>query len=182
MSPASRAWIVPFRELDLGAIDRVGGKNASLGEMIRSLAGQGVPVPDGFAVTADAYRRHLEEAGLADAIHDELDRLDVTDVTALHATGHGIRARIRKAPLPEAVAAEIREAYAELSREYDMEEADVAVRSSATAEDLPSASFAGQQESYLNVQGTARVLDKVRDCMASLFTDRAIAYRVEHGF
>jgi len=178
----SDAWVVPFRELDLSALDRVGGKNASLGEMIRSLAGRGVPVPDGFAVTADAYRRHIAEAGLADAIHDELDRLDPSDVSALHAVGHGIRERIRGAPLPETVAAAVREAYAALSRQYDVDEADVAVRSSATAEDLPSASFAGQQESYLNVQGAARVLDKVRDCMASLFTDRAIVYRTERGF
>ncbi len=182
MADSRGPLVLPFREVDLGAIARVGGKNASLGEMIRSLGGQGIPVPDGFAVTADAYRLHLAEAGLADAIHDELDRLDVSDVAALQAAGASIRQRVRRAPLPETVRAAVLAAYRELSARYGTAEADVAVRSSATAEDLPDASFAGQQETYLNVQGGERLLEKVRDCMASLFTDRAIAYRAERGF
>lgn len=174
--------VVPFRELDLDALPRVGGKNASLGEMIRELSAEGVPVPDGFAITADAYRIHLAEAGLNEAIHQDLEGLDVTDVATLQRVGETIRQRIRRAPLPEAVASAVATAYKKLSAQYEMEEADVAVRSSATAEDLPTASFAGQQESYLNVQGLERLLEKVRDCMASLFTDRAIVYRTERGF
>jgi len=175
-------WVVPFRDLDLGAIDRVGGKNASLGEMIRSLTERGIRVPDGFAVTADAYRRHLAETGLEEEIHAELAALDVSDVATLQATGASIRQRIRATALPEPICEAIGSAYEELSRQYDMTEADVAVRSSATAEDLPTASFAGQQETYLNVEGLDRLLDKTRDCMASLFTDRAIVYRVQNGF
>ena len=182
MADPRRPLVLPFRELDLGAIARVGGKNASLGEMIRALSGQGIPVPDGFAVTADAYRLHLAEAGLSDAIHDELDRLEVSDVAALQAAGGSIRTRVRGAPLPAAVREQVLAAYRALSAQYGTGDTDVAVRSSATAEDLPDASFAGQQETYLNVQGGERLLEKVRDCMASLFTDRAIAYRAERGF
>ncbi|HEX5102042.1 MAG TPA: phosphoenolpyruvate synthase, partial [Polyangiaceae bacterium] len=175
-------YIIPFRELDLGRVAEVGGKNASLGELIRSLSGQGIRVPDGFAITAGAFRLHLQRAGLAEVIYAELDGLDVKDIAALSRVAARVRERIRSAPLPPEVEARIAQAYRELSKRYEEEETDVAVRSSATAEDLPTASFAGQQESYLNVRGRERLMQAVRDCMASLFTDRAIVYRAERGF
>lgn len=173
---------IPFGELTLADVPRVGGKNASLGELVRYLAPLGVRVPDGFAVSAEAFRRHLDEACLADEIYPALERLDVRDVVALAREGARIRALIRAAPLPASVAASVRDAYRQLSERFGEIETDVAVRSSATAEDLPTASFAGQQETYLNVRGEAALLDAVRDCMASLFTDRAIVYRTERGF
>jgi pyruvate, water dikinase len=180
--PTDQKFAVPFRELRLSDIARVGGKNASLGELIRCLVPMGVRVPDGYAVTAQAFVRHLEEAGLAEQIYPSLSRLDVNDTEALAREGQRIRALIIAAPLPEAVASDVRRAYAQLSAAYEEPETDVAVRSSATAEDLPTASFAGQQETYLNVRGEAQLLDAVRRCMASLFTDRAIVYRIERGF
>jgi pyruvate,water dikinase len=175
-------YAVPFRELTLDSLAQVGGKNASLGEMIRSLSPRGVAVPDGFAVTADAYRLHLSEAGLEDEVYGALAKLDVGDVRALAATGHHIRELIRNHPLPEAVRNDVLAAYEALSKQYDETQTDVAVRSSATAEDLPTASFAGQQDTYLNVRGRDALLTAVRNCMASLFTDRAIVYRTERGF
>jgi len=182
MSEPRGPFVLPFRELHMGSLAQVGGKNASLGEMIRSLSAAGVRVPDGFAVTADAFRLHIEESGLGETIYGALDALDASDVRALQAAGHRIRRQVRSAPLPEPVREEIERAYQELCREEGREDVDVAVRSSATAEDLPTASFAGQQETYLNVHGVDRLLDRVRDCMASLFTDRAIVYRAERGF
>jgi pyruvate,water dikinase len=181
---ASSRWryVLPLREVTLDSLPQVGGKNASLGEMIRALAPQGIRVPDGFAVTARAFRLHVTESGLADSIYAALDALDVGDVKALEDTARGIRDRIRGAPLPDVLVEEIEAAYAWLSSQYAEEETDVAVRSSATAEDLPTASFAGQQETYLNVRGAAPLIAAVRDCMASLFTDRAIVYRAQHGF
>lgn len=175
-------YAIPFSQLTMDDVPRVGGKNASLGEMLKSLSGEGVAVPDGFAVTADAYRLHLERAGIAREIYSQLDALNVEDVEALAQTGAHIRKLIRSTPLPEEVVAELQREYVALSAKYDEEETDVAVRSSATAEDLPTASFAGQQETYLNVKGLADLVGAVRDCMASLYTDRAIVYRVEHGF
>jgi pyruvate,water dikinase len=180
--PADQKFAIPFRELRLSDIPRVGGKNASLGELIRYLVPMGVRVPDGFAVTAQAFVRHLEEAGLATQIYPSLLRLDVTDTEALAREGQRIRALILAAPLPEAVVSDVRRAYAQLSAAYEESGTDVAVRSSATAEDLPTASFAGQQETYLNIRGESQLLDAVRRCMASLFTDRAIVYRSERGF
>lgn len=174
--------VIPFREIDMKSLPQVGGKNASLGEMIRTLTGAGVRVPDGFAVTADAYRQHLAEAGIEEEIYGALEDLDPRDMQALARAGRFVRERIGSAPLPRAVAEQILGAYQELSLRYEEPETDVAVRSSATAEDLPTASFAGQQETYLNVRGGARLLAAVRDCMASLFTDRAIVYRMERGF
>jgi pyruvate,water dikinase len=174
--------VIPFRELDIESVAEVGGKNASLGELLRSLEPHGIRVPDGFAVTAAAYRLHLARAGLEELVHRELDALDVRDVTELARVGHRIRESIRSAELPAEVEREIVEAYRRLSARYEEEETDVAVRSSATAEDLPTASFAGQQETYLNVRGRKRLIQAVRDCMASLFTDRAIVYRTERGF
>jgi pyruvate,water dikinase len=174
--------VIPFRDVDLTALAEVGGKNASLGELLRSLAPAGVNVPDGFAITAEAFRRHLAQAGADQDIYDTLDRLDVSDVAALERVGAAARALVRSLPLPADVCDQVLAAYARLSQQYAEAETDVAVRSSATAEDLPSASFAGQQESYLNVRGAAALLAAVRDCMASLFTDRAIVYRAERGF
>ncbi|MBM4267761.1 MAG: phosphoenolpyruvate synthase [Deltaproteobacteria bacterium] len=174
--------VIPFREASLDLLHVVGGKNASLGEMTRALSEAGVRVPGGFATTAEGFRLHLREAGIEDAIHRALDRLDVKDVAALEAAGREARGLIRSAPLPNAVSTAVLEAYATLSRDHGEDETDVAVRSSATAEDLPSASFAGQQETFLNVRGREALLAAVRDCMASLFTDRAIVYRAERGF
>jgi pyruvate, water dikinase len=176
------SYVIPFRELTLADVPRVGGKNASLGELIRYLVPLGVRVPDGFAVTAAAYVRHLEAAGLSSQIYPALASLDVRDVTALAREGSRIRALIRSAPLPEEMTSAVLQAYHALSGAYGETSTDVAVRSSATAEDLPTASFAGQQETYLNVRGEQQLLAAVRDCMASLFTDRAIVYRTERGF
>lgn len=173
-------YVVPFSKIGLDDLPRVGGKNASLGEMIQTLAPKGIRIPDGFALTADAFRLHLKEAGLDTAIYSELELLNISDVAALAATARSIRARILAAPLPAPVAAAVGAAYRELSSEYREEATDVAVRSSATAEDLPTASFAGQQETYLNVQGREALDLAVRGCMASLFTDRAIVYRAQH--
>lgn len=175
-------YAIPFRELNLTHVAEVGGKNASLGEMITRLGALGVAVPDGFAVTADAFHLHLEEAGLKEEVYAALDALDVRDVDALAQVGARTRRLVRAAPLPATVEAQLIAAYAELSRQYGVAEVDVAVRSSATAEDLPSASFAGQQETYLNVRGKRALVRSVVDCMASLFTDRAIVYRAEGGF
>jgi pyruvate,water dikinase len=174
--------ILPFRTLDLRDLPAVGGKNANLGELIQRLASAGVRVPDGFALTADAFRRHLSENGLDAEIYDALDRLDVGDVTALARTAQQIRDRVARAPLPRDIEAALIAAYDALSDQYREPATDVAVRSSATAEDLPGASFAGQHESYLDVSGHAGLIDAVRACMASLFTDRAIVYRKERGF
>jgi pyruvate, water dikinase len=174
--------VIPFGELTIDRVAEVGGKNASLGELLRELTPKGIRIPDGFAVTANAYRLHLTRSGLAERIYPELDRLDVRDVAALSRVGAEVRGIIRSAPLPPEVVEQVRQAYRTLSGRYEEQATDVAVRSSATAEDLPTASFAGQQETYLNVRGEERLLDAVRDCMASLFTDRAIVYRAERGF
>jgi pyruvate,water dikinase len=173
---------VPFSSITLDDLPQVGGKNASLGEMIKVLAPQGIRIPDGFALTADAFRLHLKEAGLDSSIYAELDHLDVSNVSELASAARSIRARIANAPLPAAVAAAADRAYHELSAKYREEATDVAVRSSATAEDLPTASFAGQQETYLNVRGREALHLAIRACLASLFTDRAIVYRAERGF
>jgi pyruvate,water dikinase len=180
--PLMTALVVELADVDLSAISSVGGKNASLGEMLRNLTAIGVRVPAGFAVTAEAFRQHVAQAGLEDRIYPALAHLDIRNVSGLARVADGIRRDIRSVPLPGAVEDAVLAAYAELSRSYGEPETDVAVRSSATAEDLPSASFAGQQETYLNVRGRAELLSAVRDCMASLFTDRAIVYRTERGF
>ena len=179
---AKKTYVLSFSDVGLDDIAEVGGKNASLGEMIRALVPAGVRVPNGFALTADAFRLHLAEAGLADSIYDELDRLDLRDVATLAIVARSIRERVAAAPLPAAVAAELDAAYRTLSASYGEEATDVAVRSSATAEDLPGASFAGQQETYLNIRGREALDRSVRLCLASLFTDRAIVYRVQNGF
>jgi pyruvate,water dikinase len=178
----STALLIPFAEVTLADVALVGGKNASLGELLRGLSSAGVQVPDGFALTAEAFRRHLATGGLDREIEGALAGLDVNNVTALASCARGIRERIRALPLADELARQLHEAYAELSRRYGEPETDVAVRSSATAEDLPGASFAGQQETFLNVRGRAALERAVSDCMASLYTDRAIVYRAERGF
>jgi phosphoenolpyruvate synthase/pyruvate phosphate dikinase len=170
-----------FREIGLADVATVGGKNASLGELFRELTPFGIRVPDGFAVTAEAYRVFLASDVLGGEIRSALAGLDTGDLARLAQVGRQVRERILSRPLPEAICAEILAAYAGLCREYGPD-TDTAVRSSATAEDLPSASFAGQQESFLNVRGERELLDAVRQCIASLFTDRAISYRVDKGF
>jgi len=174
-------YVRRFRELGIDDVPLVGGKNASLGEMFQALAGKGVRVPNGFATTAQAYRDFLGHNSLEAAIQDALAQLDVDDVDALAKTGAQIRGWIVDAELPPRLVSEITAAYAEMCAEYGAD-TDVAVRSSATAEDLPDASFAGQQETYLNVCGTEHLLRTCKRVLASLFTDRAIHYRVDKGF
>jgi len=174
-------YLLWFDSLRMTDVERVGGKNASLGEMISQLAGLDVNVPNGFATTADAYRDFLQESGLAERINQALDGLDIEDVGALAKTGEQIRDWIRGAELPKRLSEEIAAAYETLAGEAGRD-ASFAVRSSATAEDLPDASFAGQQETYLNVHGLDNILQAVREVYASLFNDRAITYRVHHGF
>ncbi|MDH3388146.1 MAG: phosphoenolpyruvate synthase, partial [Gammaproteobacteria bacterium] len=159
---------------------RVGGKNASLGEMIGKLGGLGVEVPGGFATTAGAFNDFLDQAGIRDRIHDRLDALDNDDVRELAVVGEEIRGWIMESPLPVELQQEIVEAYEAMS--VNGKAATVAVRSSATAEDLPDASFAGQQETYLNIRGIEQVLQAIKLVYASLFNDRAISYRVHQGF
>ena len=173
-------YVVSLDKLGVHDVEHVGGKNASLGEMISNLAGAGVSVPGGFATTSQAYRDFLELSGLNDQIHAALDALDVDDVNALAKTGAQIRQWIMEAEFPEKLNAEIRTAFEALSQgNPDMA---VAVRSSATAEDLPDASFAGQQETFLNIRGVENVIRATKEVFASLFNDRAISYRVHQGF
>jgi len=174
--------ILWFEEIGMSDVPLVGGKNASLGEMIRELGVKGVDVPSGFAITAYAYRRVLREGGIEDQLREILSDLDTSDMANLAERGRKARELIESAPLPADLEQEIREYYRELSRRVGVENPDVAVRSSATAEDLPDASFAGQQETYLNVRGEEELLRRVRMCFASLFTNRAISYRVDKGF
>ncbi|HOF06388.1 MAG TPA: phosphoenolpyruvate synthase, partial [Syntrophales bacterium] len=173
--------VIWFDELQLGDIPQVGGKNASLGEMRRELIPKGVNIPDGYAVTAHAYRYLLQSAGIFNEIKAVLSDLDTHNIENLKARGHKVRELIYNAPFPADLTAAIIEAYRKLCEEYG-ENTDVAVRSSATAEDLPDASFAGQQETYLNITGEAALIEACKRCFASLFTDRAISYRVDKGF
>jgi len=170
-----------FEDLRIEDVPSVGGKNASLGEMIRSLSEKGVNVPSGFAVTAYAYKYLIEKAGIDQKIREILSDLDTHDVNNLAERGQKIRDLIRNTPLPPELEEDIRKRYREMEERYG-KNVDVAVRSSATAEDLPDASFAGQQETYLNVRGEDELIKRVRDCFASLFTNRAISYRVDKGF
>jgi len=170
-----------FEEVGTKDVALVGGKNASLGEMIRNLDKNGVNVPSGFAITAEAYKYVIEKAGIDEKIRDTLADLDTHDMDNLSKKGRRIRGLIRNAPCPEELAEEIRLAYREMEKRY-REDVDVAVRSSATAEDLPTASFAGQQTTYLNIRGEEELIVQVMECFASLFTNRAISYRVDKGF
>jgi pyruvate, water dikinase len=181
------ALVVPFAQVGLDAIPQVGGKNASLGEMIRELGAQGVRVPAGFATTADAYRHFIASNRLEERLHALLDGLDSHDIAALQAAGAAARSLLLHAPLPGDLQEAIVTAYRQLAAGSGQAgahagELAVAVRSSATAEDLPDASFAGQQETFLNVRGEAALLAACRRCLASLFTDRAISYRQLNGF
>ncbi len=175
-------WIRWFNELSIDDVPKVGGKNASLGEMICELAPKGIQIPDGFAVTADAYRAFLRYNELDEQIQDILRDLDTHDVSDLMKRTGQVRRLILLGEFPPDMEQEIVEGYHELSRRYKVKTADVAVRSSATAEDLPTASFAGQQETYLNVHGEAMLLESVTKCFASLFTPRATSYRHDMGF
>jgi pyruvate,water dikinase len=174
-------YVRRFNELGIDDVPMVGGKNASLGEMYRSLTGQGVRIPNGFATTAQAFRDFLTHNELDKRIGEALAALDVDNVDDLAATGAAIRGWIVDGELPSKLAAEIVLAYRDMEEEYGPE-TDVAVRSSATAEDLPDASFAGQQETYLNIRGVEQLLRTCKRVLASLFTDRAIHYRVDKGF
>ncbi|MFP4103943.1 phosphoenolpyruvate synthase, partial [Coleofasciculus sp.] len=170
-----------FENLTSDDVSMVGGKNASLGEMIRSLKDEGVRVPDGFATTAEAYRKFLDANQLNEKIKSHLSELD-SEKNPLEKVGKSIRQLFHSADFPEDIAREIRSAYDQLSQRYDTQDVDIAARSSATAEDLPEASFAGQQETFLNVTGYEELLEACRKCYASLFTDRAISYRQAQGF
>ena len=175
------AYVVPFSQLRMTDVESVGGKNASLGEMLSQLEAAHIRVPDGFATTAEAFRDFLDAGKLRQRIADALAALDVDDVRALAKTGAEIRSWVVDTPFPSRLSDEIRVAYQKLIEEYSSD-ISVAVRSSATAEDLPDASFAGQQESFLNVTGIDAVLDRIKHVFASLYNDRAIAYRVHKGF
>ena len=175
------AYVVPFRQLRMTDVESVGGKNASLGEMLSQLEAAHIRVPDGFATTAEAFRDFLDAGKLRPRIAEALDALDVDDVRALAKTGAEIRRWVIATPFPTSLEDEIRVNYQRLIDEYSSD-ISVAVRSSATAEDLPDASFAGQQESFLNVTGIDAVLDRIKHVFASLYNDRAIAYRVHKGF
>jgi len=174
-------YIKRFAELGMHDVPLVGGKNSSLGEMYSALSEKGVKVPNGFATTTEAYNHYLEHNHLFEKISQALETLDVDDVKALAITGKQIRGWILEGEMPQDMADEIAAAYGELAEEYG-ENPDVAVRSSATAEDLPNASFAGQQDTYLNIRGTEQLVDTCRKVFSSLFTDRAISYRVHQGF
>jgi len=177
----SLTFIKWFADITIADVPIVGGKNASLGEMVRELAGKGVRVPDGFAVTAEAFHYFIRDAHLDEFIRTTLADLDTRDMANLSQRGHAVRQAIRSATLPRDLQEQIADSYRRLQGD-SASPLDVAVRSSATAEDLPDASFAGQQETYLNVQGVAALLETCTRCFASLFTDRAISYRVDKGF
>ena len=170
-----------FNEVGIEDIGSVGGKNAGLGEMYSNLMPLGVNVPDGFALTADAYRYFFKKTGLDEQIKKILSNLDTRKIKNLQIHGKKVRETILKAELPQNLQDAVTKAYTKLEKKYG-KNIDVAVRSSATAEDLPGASFAGQQETYLNVRGINNVLIATKKCIASLFTDRAISYRADKGF
>jgi len=175
-------WVLQFKDIGIEDVPLVGGKNASLGEMIQYLVPKGINIPDGFATTSEAYFYFLEKTGLKEKIKTILKDINVSDIENLQKKGKEIRELIKGAELPEELKKEIKKAYIQLSEQYGQTDTDVAIRSSATAEDLPGASFAGQQETFLNIKGQANVLEAVKKCFASLFTDRAIVYREEMKF
>jgi len=175
-------YILNLSEVKLSDLELVGGKNASLGEMIQNLGQLGVNVPSGFAITVDAYQQFISFNKLDKTIRSLVKRIKIDDLVSLRKTGLKIRELIRNGKWPEDLKLEIQKRYIQLSQQYGSDITDVAVRSSATAEDLPEASFAGQQETYLNVRGPEQILASVRNCFASLFTDRAISYRDNFGY
>jgi pyruvate,water dikinase len=175
-------YILKLAEVGINDIENVGGKNASLGEMIQHLAALGIKIPDGFVITVSAYRDFLEYNGLGSTINHIVNSIDFNNIESLRRGGHQVRLLLRNGRFPKGMSEMIIQAYEQLSANYKQEFTDVAVRSSATAEDLPDASFAGQQETFLNVCGPATLMDSVRNCFASLFTDRAISYRQSFGY
>lgn len=175
-------YVARFSEIGIKDISLVGGKNASLGEMYQALRPKGVNIPEGFIITADAFTKLIEDKTLSEKIYSKLDSLNTKNISELSQTGREIRDLIRMSGLPNDLKTDIRNAYAELCQFVGVQDVDVAVRSSATAEDLPEASFAGQQETFLNVRGVESLLQACLNCFASLFTDRAISYRASHGF
>src|SRR5581483_9989260 len=177
---SEQARVIPFDRLRMGDVEAVGGKNASLGEMINALSHAGIRVPGGFATTAFAFREFIASNGLDTRIAERLSRFNVEDVNALAQAGQEIRGWVTSGSLPAPLVQEIRAAYEEVAR--GAPDATWAVRSSATAEDLPEASFAGQQETHLNIKGLDNILHAVKEVFASLYNDRAIAYRVHQGF
>ncbi|OGM01586.1 phosphoenolpyruvate synthase [Candidatus Woesearchaeota archaeon RBG_13_36_6] len=177
----SNTFILWFDQIGIEDVGLVGGKNASLGEMYRILRPKGVRIPNGFCVTATAYHYFLKSNDIVGKIKEILEDLNTHDITGLQERGHKVRDLIRKSEFPEDLKKQILEGYQNLCKEYD-ENTDVAVRSSATAEDLPDASFAGQQETYLNIRGESELIEACKKCFASLFTNRAISYRVDKGF
>lgn len=180
MSNSSK-YILWFDEIHLTDLPQVGGKNSSLGEMINLLSESGIAVPGGFATTSDAFRFFIKKTNLNEKINDVLNTLDVHDVLALQKAGSEIRQWILDAAFPDELQNSFRHAYQQLVKKYG-DTASYAVRSSATAEDLADASFAGQQETYLNIQGEDAIIKAIQAVFASLYNDRAIAYRVHHGF
>ena len=178
---SDKPFILWFKEIGIEDVPLVGGKNASLGEMYQHLSSKGVKVPNGFAITAEAYKHLLKDAGIEQAIRDALEGLDTSDINNLRERGKKVREIILNAKFPEDLEEAINEAYTQMEKEY-YQDVDVAVRSSATAEDLPDASFAGQQETFLNITGTDALIEACHKCFASLFTDRAISYRHDKGF
>jgi pyruvate, water dikinase len=177
----NKKFILWFKELGIDEVHLVGGKNASLGEMYQNLTKKGVNIPNGFAISAYAYRYFIDQSGLADKIKKELKGLNTSNLRSLRTKAHNVRHLILSAEFPPELRIEMIHAYKELIKEYGASH-DVAVRSSATAEDLPDASFAGQQETYLNIKGEVALMEACKKCFASLFTDRAISYRVDKNF
>lgn len=176
-----RKFTLWFNEIRIDDVPLVGGKNASLGEMYQDLTSKGVKIPNGFATTSEAYWHFLNSAGILDELKETMSGLNKDDVNDLAKRGKRVRELILKSDLPEDLWMEIKEGYDKLSEEYGTDP-DVAVRSSATAEDLPSTSFAGQHETFLNVRGYKELKEACVKCYASLFMDRAISYRIDNGF
>jgi len=179
---SSFQYIIPFSKISISDLAQVGGKNASLGEMFNQLRPIGVQIPDGFALNADAYRLFRKANHIEKALSDLLLSLDTENFTNLSTVGSQARKLITDAKLPEEIIKECKEAYSKLCESAGVEILDVAVRSSATAEDLPTASFAGRMESYLNISGYDQLAEAIHKCYVSLFTDRAIKYRQDMGF
>jgi len=182
MANDNAPFVLDLHEVDLGMIDTVGGKNASLGEMIANLSERGIRVPGGFIVTVHAFNAYIEHNNLRERINKTLESLDPSDIIQLRRTGSNIRRMVADGKFSDELESVIAEKYLSLSGEYGNEATDVAVRSSATAEDLPDASFAGQQETFLNVRGVQSLMNSIKACFASLYTDRAISYRQERGY
>lgn len=180
--PLQPNFIIGLNKVGIDNISLVGGKNASLGEMIQHLAAVGINIPNGFVITVDAYKAFLEFNNLESVIKHIINSIDVNDIESLRKGGQQVRLLIENGRFPKSMSEIIIDAYCALSKDYRQEYTDVAVRSSATAEDLPDASFAGQQETYLNIHGPATLMDSVRNCFASVFTDRAISYRQTFGY